>query len=74
MTGLLQPAHLLLVFVVLLIVFGPRRLPHLGRSAGAAIRAFRAGARDEDDGPPDTAPAARPAGEPSSHVDQHRAP
>ena len=52
--GLLQPAHLLVILVVLLIVVGPTRLSavghQLGRQLGQSWRAltagFRAGARD----------------------------
>ena len=35
------PGELILVLVVALIVFGPRRLPELGSSLGQAIREFR---------------------------------
>jgi sec-independent protein translocase protein TatA len=39
--GLLQPAHLLVIIVILLIVFGPQKLPQLGRGLGESIRGFR---------------------------------
>ena len=39
--GLFQPTHLLLILLIALIVFGPRRLPELGRSLGTAIRDFK---------------------------------
>jgi len=39
--GLVQPMHLLLVLVIVLIVFGPGRLPELGKALGTAIRDFR---------------------------------
>ena len=39
--GLFQPTHLLLIAFIALIIFGPRRLPELGRSLGTAIRDFR---------------------------------
>jgi sec-independent protein translocase protein TatA len=51
------PAEILVVLVVALIVFGPKRLPELGRSLGRGIREFRgslSGDRDEDE---DDAPA-----------------
>jgi len=41
--GLFQPTHLLLILLIALIVFGPRRLPELGRSLGTAIRDFKQG-------------------------------
>lgn len=39
--GNLGPAELLLILVVALIVFGPRKLPELGKSLGAGLREFR---------------------------------
>ncbi|MCL6522754.1 MAG: twin-arginine translocase TatA/TatE family subunit [Firmicutes bacterium] len=38
---LITPWHLLVILIIALIVFGPRRLPELGRSLGDAIREFR---------------------------------
>lgn len=37
----LGTSELLVVLVVALIIFGPRKLPELGRSLGAAMRQFR---------------------------------
>lgn len=37
----LGTTELLVVLVVALIIFGPRKLPELGRSLGAAIRQFQ---------------------------------
>ncbi len=34
-------AEMAIVFVIALIVFGPRRLPEIGRSLGSAMREFR---------------------------------
>ena len=39
--GLLQPMHLLMIFAIALLVFGPRRLPELGKGLGEAIRGFK---------------------------------
>jgi sec-independent protein translocase protein TatA len=41
--GILQPAHLLLIFGIALLMFGPQKLPQLGRGLGEAIRGFREG-------------------------------
>jgi sec-independent protein translocase protein TatA len=38
---ILQPTHLLLVLVVMLLVLGPKRLPGAGRALGQGIREFR---------------------------------
>ena len=37
------PLELAIIFVILLIIFGPRRLVDLASSLGEAIRAFREG-------------------------------
>ena len=39
--GLFQPLHLLLIFGIALLVFGPRKLPELGKGLGEAIRGFK---------------------------------
>jgi len=44
--GLLQPMHLLIILVIAIFVFGPKRLPELGKSLGEGIRAFKEGTHD----------------------------
>lgn len=39
--GLLQPQHLLIILVVALFIFGPKKLPELGQGLGKGIRSFR---------------------------------
>jgi len=39
--GLDNPIHLLLVLVILLLVFGAKRLPEMGRSLGEGLRGFK---------------------------------
>ena len=39
--GLLQPMHLLVILVIALIFFGPRKIPELGSSLGKAIKGFK---------------------------------
>jgi len=41
MFGLENPIHLLFVLVVLLLVFGARRLPEMGKSLGSGLRGFK---------------------------------
>jgi len=48
--GLFQPMHLLVIFVIALLVFGPKKLPDLGRALGESIREFKkAMSNDEKD-------------------------
>jgi sec-independent protein translocase protein TatA len=39
--GLLQPMHLLVIFGIAVLVFGPKKLPDLGKGLGEAIRGFK---------------------------------
>jgi sec-independent protein translocase protein TatA len=47
------PLEIAIVLVIVLIIFGPKRLPELGRSMGRGIREFRGSIsgdhKDEDD-------------------------
>jgi sec-independent protein translocase protein TatA len=45
--GLFQPMHLLLIFGIALLVFGPRKLPELGKGLGEGIRALKEGMKDQ---------------------------
>jgi sec-independent protein translocase protein TatA len=40
--------HLVIVLVIVLLLFGPNRLPTLGKSIGEAIRGFKKGLNDEE--------------------------
>ena len=44
--GLLQPTHLLVIFFIALLVFGPKKLPELGKGLGEGIRALKDGMKD----------------------------
>jgi sec-independent protein translocase protein TatA len=41
MLGLDNPIHLAFLLILLLLVFGAKRLPEMGRSLGAGMRGFR---------------------------------
>lgn len=41
MLGLDNPVHIAFLFALLLLVFGAKRLPELGRSLGAGLRGFK---------------------------------
>ena len=51
--GLFQPMHLLVIFGIALLVFGPKKLPELGKGIGEGIRGFKA-AMKTDEGPANT--------------------
>jgi sec-independent protein translocase protein TatA len=52
--GLFQPLHLLIIAFIALIVFGPKRLPELGKGMGEAIRGFKQSMKEGDEAPKDT--------------------
>jgi sec-independent protein translocase protein TatA len=39
--GLLRPQHLLIIFLVLLVLFGGKKLPELGKGLGEGIKGFK---------------------------------
>ena len=39
--GLFQPLHLIVILLIALVVFGPKKLPDLGKGLGEAIRGFK---------------------------------
>jgi sec-independent protein translocase protein TatA len=44
--GLFQPMHLIIIFAIALLVFGPKKLPELGKGLGEGIRALKDGMKD----------------------------
>ena len=60
------PTELIVVLVIALVVFGPRRLPEVGRTVGKSLREFRKASQElrnelsldlDDDDLPATSPA-----------------
>ncbi|MNJ67202.1 Sec-independent protein translocase protein TatAd [compost metagenome] len=45
--NLLRPTHLLLLIIAALLLFGPSKLPELGRSFGTMLKEFKRGARGD---------------------------
>ncbi len=56
--GLLQPTHLVLILAIVLIIFGPGKLPGLGKAIGQSIRELRESTSGTDQ------PAAVPVSQP----------
>ena len=46
--GLFQPMHLLLILIICLVIFGPSRLPELGKALGESIHGFKKAMSDSD--------------------------
>jgi sec-independent protein translocase protein TatA len=49
--GLFQPMHLLVIFGIALLVFGPKKLPELGKGIGEGIRGFKSAMKAEEEKP-----------------------
>jgi len=45
----LGPMELIIILVIVLIIFGPKRLPQLGKSLGKTVRAIREGSEGKGD-------------------------
>ncbi len=47
--GLFQPIHLILVLLIVLLVFGPGKLPQIGAGLGKSIRDFKKALNGKDE-------------------------
>jgi sec-independent protein translocase protein TatA len=45
--GIFQPMHLLVILIIVLVIFGPGKLPEVGNSLGKAIRGFKKAMNEE---------------------------
>jgi sec-independent protein translocase protein TatA len=50
--GLFQPMHLLVILIICMLVFGPKKLGELGKGLGEGIRGFRDALKGEPAPPP----------------------
>jgi sec-independent protein translocase protein TatA len=83
--GLDNPLHIAFLVVILLLVFGARRLPEIGRSLGSGLREFKqsvTGESNDRDNEKPSLPAGAPPAPPTqvqepvaqqdpAHTDQH---
>jgi len=53
--GLFQPMHLLVILGIAVFVFGPKKLPELGKGIGDGIRSFRSAIKNAEETPEKTA-------------------
>jgi sec-independent protein translocase protein TatA len=47
--GIFQPMHLLVIIGLALLMFGPKKLPELGKGIGEGIRGFKSAINDRAD-------------------------
>jgi sec-independent protein translocase protein TatA len=72
MWGLDSPLHIAFLVVILLLVFGARRLPEIGRSLGSGLREFKQSVSGDAPSPP-TLPASGEQAQPSPQPDENQA-
>jgi sec-independent protein translocase protein TatA len=65
MEGLFQPTHLLVIFLIALIIFGPKKLPELGKGIGEGFRALKDSMKET---PESSAATTAPASAPSTEI------
>jgi TatA/E family protein of Tat protein translocase len=68
--GLDNPLHLAFLVMLLLLVFGAKRLPEMGRSLGAGMRGFRESIGGETSHVPPTGGVSESKGE-RGRADEH---
>ena len=61
--GALQPGHLIVILVIVLLIFGPGKLPELGKAMGDGLRELKKATGGEE---PKDAGAAASAGPPNA--------
>jgi sec-independent protein translocase protein TatA len=66
---LLTPTHLIFLALLALIVFGPKRLPEIGRSLGTGIREFKGSIGGESLADPAPQASSPPAERPGTSSD-----
>jgi sec-independent protein translocase protein TatA len=66
MEGLLSPTHLIFILLIVLILFGPGKLPELGKGLGKGIREFKDAMRGGMEGSSDKKDEKKPEEEKKS--------
>jgi sec-independent protein translocase protein TatA len=51
MTGLTSPLHIVILLLIVLLLFGAKRLPEIGHSMGKGMREFKGALMGEDEKP-----------------------
>ena len=61
MFGLTQPSHIIILLAIVLLLFGAKRLPEMGRALGSGMREFKDAGTGNSPEPPAELPPAPPA-------------
>ena len=65
MVGLDNPLHIAMLLVIILLVFGAKRLPEMGRSLGSGMRGFKDALSGEEQAPQVNAQSTTPPEQPA---------
>jgi sec-independent protein translocase protein TatA len=65
--GLSQPSHIAILLAIVLLLFGAKRLPEMGRALGSGMREFKDAVTGNSPEPPAELPPAEPVATPSEH-------
>jgi sec-independent protein translocase protein TatA len=68
MLGFSNPVHILFLLVLLLLVFGAKRLPEMGRSLGSGMRGFKESLNGEVNHTAELGQSVQNAPTPDTHV------
>ncbi len=66
-TGLASPSHLIIVLVIILLLFGAKRIPELAKGLGNGIKELRAEVSAGDDAKPGVPGSGESRGEARAH-------
>lgn len=65
--GDIQPWHIIVLLIIVLLLFGAKRLPEIGRSLGSSAREFKKGISGDES----STTSAQPQEAPTQPVDTH---
>ena len=66
-TGLASPSHLIIVLVIILLLFGAKRIPELAKGLGSGIKELREGVSAGDDAQQEVPGSEESRGEARAH-------
>jgi sec-independent protein translocase protein TatA len=70
--NLFQPMHLIVILFIALMVFGPKKLPELGKGLGDGIRTFKDSLRNKEGSLAESNGAAIPVPDANEKVSGHQ--
>ncbi len=66
--GGLGPVELIIILVIVLLIFGPMKLPQIGDALGKSVKSFRSAISGKDDAPVDVTPKQLTEGQPEAQT------